>query len=84
MEKKERKDSLPMHENPTSTEEKSGDKASARVPSFLHGCARHSTRKAREEDAQESKEFRGLDEVLKSSEKPAKQKKTGHVRRPKS
>ncbi|MFI5223382.1 MAG: hypothetical protein ACHQX3_03915, partial [Nitrospirales bacterium] len=40
--------------------------------------------KAREEQAQETKEFRGLDEVLKSSAKPAKQKKTGHVRRPKS
>ena len=41
-------------------------------------------RKAREEHELESKQFRGLDEVLKSSEKPAKQKKTGHVRRPKS
>jgi hypothetical protein len=41
-------------------------------------------RKAREEHELENKQFRGLDEVLKSSEKPAKQKKTGHVRRPKS
>ena len=41
-------------------------------------------RKAREEHELESKQFRGLDEVLKSSEKPAKQQETGHVRRPKS
>ena len=45
---------------------------------------RKRAREAREEHAQETKEFRGLDQVLKSSGKPAKQKKTGHVRRPKS
>ena len=45
---------------------------------------RKRAREAREEHAQETKEFRGLDRVLKSSGKPAKQKKTGHVRRPKS
>jgi VCBS repeat-containing protein len=41
-------------------------------------------RKAREEQAQETKEFRGLDRVIKSSAKPAKQQETGRVRRPKS
>jgi len=41
-------------------------------------------RKAREEQEGENKEFRGLDEVLKPSTKPAKQEDTGHVRRPKS
>ena len=41
-------------------------------------------RKAREEQAQETKEFRGLDRVLKSSAKPAKRQETGRVRRPKS
>ena len=35
----------------------------------------------REEQARETKEFRGLDRVLKSS---AKQQETGRVRRPKS
>jgi hypothetical protein len=40
--------------------------------------------KVREEHEQENKEFKGLDQMLKSSAKPAKQKKTGHVRRPKS
>ena len=39
------------------------------------------TCKAREEQAQETKEFRGLDRVLESS---AKQQETGRVRRPKS
>ncbi|HEV8620798.1 MAG TPA: hypothetical protein VGQ79_07215 [Nitrospiraceae bacterium] len=46
--------------------------------------ARHLTCKAREEQAQETKEFRGLDRVLESSAKPAKQQETGRVRRPKS
>ena len=41
-------------------------------------------RKAHEEQKQETKEFRGLDRVLKSSAKPAKQQETGRVRRPKS
>ena len=41
-------------------------------------------RKAREEQAQETKEFRGLDRVIKSSAKPAKQQETGRVRKPKS
>ena len=41
-------------------------------------------RKAREEQEQETKEFRGLDRVLKSSAKPAKQQETGRVRKPKS
>ena len=41
-------------------------------------------RKAREEDEQENKQFRGLDRVLKSSAKPAKQQETGRARRPKS
>jgi hypothetical protein len=41
-------------------------------------------RKAREEHEQESRQFRGLDEVLKPSTKPAKQQETGHVKRPKS
>jgi len=40
-------------------------------------------RKAREEQAQETKEFRGLDRVLKSSAKPAKRQETGRMRRPK-
>ena len=39
---------------------------------------------AREEGAQESKQFRGLDEELKLSEKLAKRQETGRVRRPKS
>ena len=65
-------------------EEKSGDEASARAPSYLHRRARHPTCKAREEQAQETKEFRGLDRVLESSAKPAKQQETGRVRRPKS
>ena len=34
--------------------------------------------------ARETKEFRGLDRVLKSSAKPAKRQETGRVRRPKS
>jgi hypothetical protein len=41
-------------------------------------------RKVREEHAQENKQFRGLDRVLKSSPKPVKQQETGRVRRPKS
>jgi hypothetical protein len=41
-------------------------------------------RKAREEHEQESRQFRGLDEVLKPSEKPAKQEETVDVKRPKS
>jgi hypothetical protein len=41
-------------------------------------------RKAREEQAQETKEFRGLDRMLESSAKPAKRQETGRVRRPKS
>jgi hypothetical protein len=48
---------------------------------------RKRNRKAREEQAQETKEFRGLDRVLKSSAKlakPAKQQETGRVRKPKS
>jgi hypothetical protein len=39
--------------------------------------------KAREEHEQENRQFRGLDRVLKSSAKPAKQQETGRVRRPK-
>jgi hypothetical protein len=39
--------------------------------------------KVSEEHKQENKEFRGLDRVLKSSAKPAKQQETGRVRRPK-
>ena len=45
---------------------------------------RERERKAREEHEQENKQFRGLDQVLKPSAKPAKQEETGHVRRPKS
>ena len=41
-------------------------------------------RQAREEQVRETKEFRGLDRVLKSSAKPAKRQETGRVRRPKS
>jgi hypothetical protein len=41
-------------------------------------------RKAREEDEQENKQFRGLDRVLDKSAKPAKRQETGRVRRPKS
>jgi hypothetical protein len=41
-------------------------------------------RKAREEHEQENRQFRGLDQVLKSSAKPAKQEGPDHVRRPKS
>ena len=41
-------------------------------------------RKAREEHEQENKEFKGLDQVLKSSAKPAKQQETDRARRPKS
>ena len=41
-------------------------------------------RQAREEEVRETKEFRGLDRVLKSSAKPAKRQETGRVRRPKS
>ena len=41
-------------------------------------------RKAREEDEQENKQFRGLDRVLDKSKKPAKEEETGRVRRPKS
>jgi hypothetical protein len=37
----------------------------------------------REEQARETKEFRGLDRVLKSSAKPAKRQETGRVRKPK-
>jgi hypothetical protein len=44
---------------------------------------RKRARKAREEQARETKEFRGLDRVLKSSAKPAKQQETGRMRRPK-
>ena len=40
--------------------------------------------KAREEQEQENKQFRGLDQVLKASAKPAKQQETDRVRRPKS
>jgi Cadherin-like len=40
-------------------------------------------RKVREEQEQESKQFRGLDRVLKSSAKPAKQQETDRVRSPK-
>jgi hypothetical protein len=48
---------------------------------------RKRARKAREEHARETKEFRGLDRVLKSSAKlakSAKQQETGRVRKPKS
>jgi hypothetical protein len=41
-------------------------------------------RKAREEHEQENKEFKGLDQVLKSSAKPVKQQETHRMRRPKS
>jgi hypothetical protein len=41
-------------------------------------------RKAREEHEQENGQLRGLDQVLKSSEKPAKQQETDRVKRPKS
>jgi hypothetical protein len=41
-------------------------------------------RKVREEHEQENKEFKGLDQVLKSSAKPAKQQETDRARRPKS
>ncbi len=41
-------------------------------------------RKAQEDQAQETKEFCGLDRVLKSSAKPAKRQETGRVRRSKS
>jgi hypothetical protein len=41
-------------------------------------------RKAREELEQENRQFRGLDRVLKGSEKPAERQETGNVRRPKS
>ena len=41
-------------------------------------------RKVREEHEQENKEFRGLDRVLKSSPKSAKQQETDRARRPKS
>ncbi|MEP6933581.1 MAG: hypothetical protein ABI988_06530, partial [Nitrospirota bacterium] len=40
-------------------------------------------RKAHEEDTQEARQFRGLDRVLDSSAKPAKQQETGRVRTPK-
>jgi len=65
-------------------QKKSGDEASARAPSYLHGRARYPTCKARKEQAQETKEFHGPDRVLESSAKPAKQQETGRVRRPKS
>ena len=45
---------------------------------------RKRNRKARMEDEQESRQFRGLGRVLDKSEKPAKQQETGRVRRPKS
>jgi hypothetical protein len=41
-------------------------------------------RKAREEHEQESRQFHGLDEVLKPSTKATKQQVPGHVKRPKS
>ena len=41
-------------------------------------------RKARAEQEQEAKQFRGLDRVMKSSAKPAKQQETGRVRKPKA
>ena len=47
------------------------------------GNRRKLDRKAREEQEQESKQFRGLDRVLKSSAKPAKQQETDRVRSPK-
>ncbi|HKQ35742.1 MAG TPA: hypothetical protein VJT11_10600, partial [Nitrospiraceae bacterium] len=40
--------------------------------------------KAREEDDQESKQFRGLDRVLDKSAKPANRQEPGHTRRPKA
>jgi hypothetical protein len=39
--------------------------------------------KVREEHEQENKEFKGLDQVLKSSAKPAKQQETDRARRSK-
>ena len=45
---------------------------------------RERDRKVREEDEQETKQFRGLDRVLDKSAKPAKRQETGRVRRPKS
>jgi hypothetical protein len=48
------------------------------------GNRRKIDRKAREEQEQESKQFSGMDRVLKSSTKPAKQQETDRVRRPKS
>jgi hypothetical protein len=47
------------------------------------GNRRKLDRKVREEQEQESKQFRGLDRVLKSSAKPAKQQETDRVRSPK-
>lgn len=40
-------------------------------------------REVREEDEQESRQFRGLDRVLDKSANPAKQQEPGHARRPK-
>jgi hypothetical protein len=45
---------------------------------------RKEDRKAREEQEQENRQFRGLDRVLKASTKPAKQHETDRVRRPKA
>jgi hypothetical protein len=47
------------------------------------GNRRKVDRKVREEQEQESKQFRGLDRVLKSSAKSAKQQETDRVRSPK-
>jgi len=41
-------------------------------------------RKVRKEHAEENKQFRGLDRVLKGSKTPAKPQDTGRVRKPKS
>jgi hypothetical protein len=45
---------------------------------------RERKRKAHEEDKQESRQFRGLDRVLKSSPNPVKQQETGREEKPKS
>jgi len=47
------------------------------------GNRRKLDRKVREEQERESKQFRGLDRVLKSSAKPAKQQEKDRVRSPK-
>ena len=45
---------------------------------------RERERKVREEDEQETKQFRGLGQVLDKSATPTKRQETGRVRRPKS